>query len=221
MFNVIQKVKNPEIVVLTPLRTTDKIHKDLKKSLKRNNVLFDWVSFASDANCPSNANFAWENYIKKYDFYPHMLIKLDNDIEPEYHFLDKMYSTLKNSSSKIGYTYCNFQTYGTKKLLFKAKPFSIDSLLQQNYISSNSLIKTEAFLSVKGFNCNKEYERLCDWVMWLKLLEMEYEGIPCETFFKTEIKESSISNRSLKDYYEKYRRILKDIVEPLKIKLKN
>lgn len=220
MFNVIQKVKNPVSVVLTPLRTTDTIHKDLKKSLKRNNILFDWVSYSSDANCPQNANFAWENYIKTFNFYPETLIKLDNDIEPEYHFLDKLYYVLKNSSEKIGYSYCSFEMYGVKNLKFPVKKFSVKELLIQNYISSNSLIKMNAFLSVGGFNCNKEYERLCDWVCWLKLLEKGYEGIPClNTFFKTELKQDSISNRSVEDYYSKYRKILKEIVEPLRTKI--
>lgn len=41
MYREIQKVRNPEILVITPLREGDKISKETKRSIKRNDTLFD------------------------------------------------------------------------------------------------------------------------------------------------------------------------------------
>ena len=221
MFNIIQKTKDAEIVVLTPLRTTDSICKELKKGLKKNRVPYDWVSYASEANCPSNANLAFDNYLHEFKKVPPYIIKLDNDIEPDAHLLDNLWETLKKSSDNVAYAYCAFEIYGVKNLKFPAKEFSIKEMLIQNYISSNSLIKWKPFRIINGFNCNKSMERLCDWAMWLNLLDKGYIGTPSPGFFKTELKESGIGNRGLEDYYSKYRLILKELVEPLREKIKS
>jgi hypothetical protein len=80
MLNLIKDCKNPEILVITPLRISDKISKETKISIKRNKVNFIWYSYSSNNNVAKNFSLAL-NEIKQLISLPKYTIKIDNDTE--------------------------------------------------------------------------------------------------------------------------------------------
>ena len=223
MYKVIRKSKSPKYLVITPLKTGDKISKKTKKSVKRNKLPFDWVSYESDCNIPTNTTLALEQYRKKCGHGVDYIIKIDNDVYMDNGLLDEMYYVLKNSSDNVGYVYCGFSFIHElgMKTTFN-KEFNVSDLLQHNYISSNSMIKVDALDKVGGFVTNMGYERLLDWALWLRFLYHGYVGVRVGTKgFVTPLNKNGVSSRGLNDYQIKRQRVIKDFVLPIKEKIKD
>ena len=209
---IIKKSEDPKFLVITPLKVGDKISKETKKSVKRNNYPFDWISYEGDNNIPLNTTLALLKYEESYSC--DYVIKVDNDINMDRKLLDLMYEKLSKSDNDIGYAYCPFSyiLQDGNKISFNS-PFSADKLMRQNYISSNSMIKRKILDDVGGFVCDEKYERLLDWAFWLRCLYYGYKGlyIP-EKKFITPLNNNNVSSRGEDDYKIKYMRVLEDFV---------
>ena len=221
MYRVIRKLKSPKYLVITPLKTGDKISKKTKKGVKRNKLSFDWLSYESFCNIPTNTTLALEQYRKERDV--EYVIKVDNDITMDNGLLDEMYYVLKNSGDDVGYVYCGFSFIHElgMKTTFN-KEFNVSDLLQHNYISSNSMIKVNALDKVGGFVTDEKYERLLDWALWLRFLYYGYRGIRIDTKrFETPLNMNGVSSRGHNDYQIKRGRVIHDFVLPIREVIKD
>lgn len=216
LFSIVKKVENPKFLVITPLKIEDKISKKTLNSIEKNSTPFDWVSFNGKWNIPTNTKYALENYNKKFEKLPY-IVKIDNDINAAPCLLDFMYQTIKESNDNIAYVYSSFVYTKKDKIQyeFKAIPFSWKKLLNHNYISSNSMIKQDLLEKIGGFVCNKKFERLLDWALWLKFFENGYLGLPSQGFFAAEMNENSVSSRGIKDYKKKHEAVSQAFVKPI------
>jgi len=217
MIKEIIKCNDPDILAITPLRKCDKISKNTKKSIKRNKVKFEWISYSGDGNPYKNMDIAYKEY-QKLKKIPDYIIKVDNDITASRHWLDSMYNVLKESGDDIAYAFTSFEFTGYVNVRFDNKHFDANKLVQNNYISSMSLIKTKHLEKVGGFVTDDRYFRLLDWCLWLKFLMFGYKGIyaPGNGFVAYSGKDT-VSARSNDDYRIKRERVRTDFCEKIKI----
>jgi hypothetical protein len=221
MIKIIKEVKNPKVLIVTPLWAGHKISKETKKTLKRNDIPFTWISSSGRYNIPTNLENGLNWYDKKYGL-PDYYMMIDRDIIAGRHLIDKLYEKLSKvaGTCMIGsyfyaYAYASFQFKGTVNCNFPAVEYDIQRLLQANYISSNSMFLTEAARAV-GLVKNRKYERLLDWAFLLKLLKVGYVGIPCpEASFIAVSNTNDISAGSAEDYKIKHARVSKDFILPM------
>jgi len=215
MNTIIKEVKNPEILVVTPLWTGHKISKATKKTIKRNDVPYTWITSENQENIPTNLQNGLKWYKEKRGKLPKYYFMLDRDVVLGRHLLDRLYKTLENALPVVAFAYASFGFRGHMNLDFEAKPYDINRLLQHNYISSNSLFRSAATEKV-GLVTDDQYKRLLDWAFLLKLFYNGYHGEPCETAsFIVQSTESDISSGSKADYEQKRDRVLKDFAEPI------
>ena len=217
MFSVLQKCKDPQLLVLTPLLPNHKISKETKTHLKRNDIEFDWVSYASHNNIPTNASLALENYKKKFPNQKiNYIIMIDRDIIPSRNMLYNMYNTLSKSKKDVAYCYCNFEFRGKVNRAFKHIEFNAINLLRSNYISSNSMIKLDKLEEIGGFVIDPDLKRLLDWALWLKFLNAGYSGILCNSVsFIAESKTGDVSTGSDHEYWTKYKLVKERFIDPM------
>lgn len=215
MIKIIQKVKNPKILVVTPLLPDHNISKITKKTLKRNNVDFDWISSSDDRNIPENVLEAVHWYKNKYGMLPPYHMMIDRDIEAGRGLLDRLYKKLDKQPENIGYCYATFQFKGHVNANFPAISFDINRLLQGNYISSNSLFRSNVIENV-GLVTDDKYKRLLDYAFLLKCFKYGYIGIPePNAWFVVHSTKNDISAGSRDDYILKYKRVYQDFIVPL------
>lgn len=201
--------KNPEILIITPLRPTDKISKETKVSVKRNNTPFIWYSYSGEGNVMENFLQGKEKAGEELEKLPSYTIKIDNDTEWSRNTLDKMYSTLIKHPFAF-YCYCSFEYVGATNAKFPAIPFDPERLKKANYISSNTLFLTKILDEVPP-PTDDYYQRLLDWAYYLKLLSHEYKGVPCpDGYFVAKSSEDSVSSRGIEDYKIKHKRVVQD-----------
>ena len=215
MNTIIKEVKSPEILVVTPLWTGHKISKATKKTIKRNDVPFTWITSEGQNNIPTNLQNGLSWYKEKVGKLPKYYFMLDRDVILGRHLLDRLHKTLENALPAVAYAYASFGFRGHMNLDFEAKPYDINRLLQHNYISSNSLFRSAVTEDV-GLVTDDKFKRLLDWCYLLKLFDHGYYGEPCETAsFIVQSTESDISSGSKADYQTKRDRVLKDFAEPI------
>lgn len=216
MIKIIREDKNSEILVVTPLLPGHKVSKDTKRTIKRNNIPFTWIISEGNNNIPINVENGLNEYRKQAGESLRYLLPLDRDIILGRSMLDRMYVSLRSSPVHIAYTYANFEFRGVVNKEFPAIPFDINSLVFNNYISSNSMIKIECLDKVGGFVKDDKYKRLLDWCLWLKFFDNGFIGLPCPiaSFIATST-EDDISTGTNQDFYLKRKRVLEDIVKPL------
>lgn len=171
----LKKVNNPKLIVITPLKNGDKISKLTKKTIKRNNIEFDWISVESDNNRPTNLEYGINNIGYFYDYF----LPLDNNIELGRYFIDRLYNKIKNSNDNIGYVYGNLEYKGKINYKFPAIEFNLEKLLQNNYISSNSMFKTDYVIEI-GLVKDNSMKRLLDWVFLIQMARFGYYGMPAK-----------------------------------------
>ena len=219
MLTIVHKSKNPKFLVITPLRLGDEIYPNLMESIWINKTKFDWITYCGPNNIPLNTQNGLKEYCKN-NKKPKYFIKVDNDIVFKTNVLDEMYNKLKLSSKNIAYCYSSFAFIGKMTAYFKAQEFDINKLINSNYISSVSMIKTEAFENTGGYITDDKYIRLLDWAHWLYLYKRGYKGIPCNGMFHAIVNKSGISNASSEDYFKKRELIIRDFINPLKENIK-
>jgi len=208
MLEKVQKVKDPKIFVITPLKEDDKISKVLRKTIKNNLIEFDWYTYRSDNNTAKNFQCALDEFKNL----PFAVIKIDNDIELGNKMLDRLYDTLSKSEEQIAYSYCPFQFVGVTNVSFPPIEWNWQRLLKANYISSNSLIKSKVIREIPLI-IDDYYKRLLDWAYWIHLGNNGYIGkLDNRTSFKAHTRNSSISANDAQDYNIKYKRVEKDFI---------
>lgn len=211
MIKVLVKHKKPEVLVITPLLTGHKISVETKKSLKRNKVPFEWISYMGKENPCKNAQLAFDIYRKNNDNIPPYIIKIDNDIIAQRGMIDQMYNTLEKSMTHEAYCYCSFEFQGSVNIKFPAIPFDAEKLKKNNYISSCSLMKTKRFIEVGMWVTDNRGFRLLDWATWLRFLKRSYIGIPnTKTSFIAIADKDSISAGNNDDFYLKRKWVLEN-----------
>jgi hypothetical protein len=215
MVKIIQECKNPEILVVTPLLPGHKVSGITKKTLKRNKVPFTWILSEGDQNIPKNHLQAIQHYKNNKGKLPPYIQFLDRDIEAGRGFLDRLHARLKDVPLNIGFAYANFKYRGAVHADFPAIPYDINRLIQSNYISSNSMWKSNVVEHV-GLVTDDKYKRLLDWAFLIKAYSYGYIGVPEPTAnFIAHSTENDISAGSQEDYMIKYKRVWKDFIVPL------
>jgi len=147
-----------------------------------------------------------------YDF----ILMIDNDIIANKGMIDKLVRTLDECKDEnVAYAYASFEFKGYVNIKFIAKKFDVKRLLNNNYISSNSLIKTSIIEKI-DFVYDNKYKRLLDWAYWLKLLKNGYIGISCsEAHFIAKSSANDVSAGSSKDFNLKRNRVVEDFILPM------
>jgi hypothetical protein len=211
----IHEEKNPEILVVTPLLPEHGVSGVTKKTLKRNNVPFYWVSSAGKNNIPTNALQGIEYYKKKFGKLPPYYMMIDRDIEAGRGLLDRLHYKLEKSNANIGYCYATFEFRGHINHQFPAMPFDINRLVMGNYISSNTMFKSHVIQEV-GLVTDDQYKRLLDYAFLLKCFRMGFMGVPePKAYFIAHSTKNDISAGSNEDYRLKYKRVFDDFIKPL------
>lgn len=214
-FTILKEVKDPQILVITPLWTGHKISKLTKKTIKRNDVPYTWITSEGQNNIPTNVSMGIEWYKKQKNDFPDFYFPLDRDVILGRYLLDRLYKTLENALPAVAFSYSSFSFRGHMNLDFEAKPYDINRLLQHNYISSNSMFRSAVTEKV-GLVSDEKYKRLLDWCYLLKLFDHGYYGEPNGTAsFIVQSTESDISSGSKADYETKRDRVLKDFAESI------
>lgn len=214
-FKTIHEDKNPEILVVTPLLPNHKISGITKKTIKRNNVPFVWISSAGQNNIPTNALQGIEYYRKKIGKLPTYYMMIDRDIEAGRGLFDRLYYKLEKSNVNIGYCYASFEFRGHINHQFPAMSYDINRLLRGNYISSNTMFKSHVIDEV-GLVTDDKYKRLLDYAFLLKCFKMGYIGIPePNAHFIAHSTEKDISAGDGDDYRLKYGRVYQDFIRPI------
>ena len=212
---ILKETKNPEILVVTPLWPGHKISKLTKKTIKRNSVPYTWLVSEGENNIPTNLENGLKWYKKQNGKLPPYYFMLDRDIVLGRYVLDRLYNTLSNSEPEVAFAYASFAFRGHINLDFPAKQYNINKLMQHNYISSNSLFRSEVTEKV-GLVTDNKYKRLLDWAFLLKLFKHGYHGAPCEiASFTVQSTENDISAGSNQDYQIKREKVVRDFVMPI------
>jgi hypothetical protein len=216
MIKRIVKCKDPEVLVITPLSPGSKVSRDTKKSIKRNRTPFEWVSYMGDGNPYKNTQIAYKQYRRDHGGVPKYVLKVDNDITASRYWIDKMYNTLESSEPNVSYAYTSFEFTGCVSIKFPTMQFNPQRLIQSNYISSCSLVKTQLLDQTGGFVIDDKYFRLLDWCLWLQFLKYGFIGTPVENaHFVAYAGPKSVSCRGQEDYSEKYQYVKRDFIDPL------
>jgi len=216
-FNTINKTKNPDILMITPLAKGDIVSYQTLNIISDNDIEIDWITFTGDGNPYQNFNSALELYKTQYSL-PKYIIKIDNDINAKKNMLFDMKRTLDYSKSNVAYTYCSFNFTGYLNLTINAIPFNSDKLGKTNYISSMSMMKSECLEEIGGVVTDNKYFRLLDWALWLKFLNNGYIGEVTNTSFTAYASKNSISNKGHDDYKKKALRVIEDFYVPFVLK---
>lgn len=212
MLNIVKQDKNPEFCIITPLKPGDKVSRDTKISVKRNDKPFIWATYEADNNVACNFKLGLQE-LKKYVKLPPYIIKVDAYTDWSRNTLDNMVETLKNTSNNIAYCYCSFEYRGSINQKFPAVDFDSEKLKKMPYISSNSLFKTKVLEEIELVT-DDYYKRLLDYAYFLKLLKNGYIGVPCKNgYFISYSKTGDISAGDEKDFRLKFGRIKEDFID--------
>lgn len=178
-FEVVLSEKDPELLIVTPLRKKDKINRECEQSILKgqSQIRKVWVTFKSKNSASFNRI---EGYKKSKSFLrknlPPYLLFCDNDIEWFPGAFLQMINVLRQTEDNIGYCYCGFRYIGHRNIQFPPKPFDGEFLKRMNYISTMSIHKTETFKQYGKLDLN--LQRYQDWDMWLNyLINHQIEGI--------------------------------------------
>lgn len=215
MIKIIQEVKDPEILVVTPLLPGHKLSGITKKTLKRNKVPFYWITSEGDQNIPKNALQGIQWYKNNKGKLPLYIQFIDRDIEAGRGLLDRLFMRLDKTGLNIGFAYASFKYRGRINADFPAISYDINRLIQSNYISSNSMWKSGVIEHV-GLVTDDKYKRLLDWAFLIKAYSYGYVGVPEPAAnFIAHSTENDISAGSQEDYMIKHKRVWQDFVVPL------
>ncbi len=209
----IVKCKNPEILLITPLKIGDKVSKETKKSIKRNKTPIEWVSYQDIYNPAMNTKMAYDRWVYDNGSVPYVM-KIDNDITASRGMIDKLYNGLKSQPHSVAYSYCSFEFTGCIKVKFSLRKFDEILLKKQNYISSCSLIDTSKLREIGGFVTDDNYKGLLDWCLWLKFLKNGYKGQPVQSaHFSAHASVKSVSCWPGGGYMETRKKVINDFCD--------
>jgi len=223
MLKILKQDKDANILVITPLLTGHQIFNQTKTALQRNTVPYIWASFEGSGKHAFNVQAGLDEYKRQFGKFPPYIQILDRDIIAGRYMLDRLLDVLSRaqirSDKKIGYAYASFEYKGYINMQFPARLFDINMLMRGNYISSNSLYRSDVIEEVGGFVTEERYHRLSDYAFFLKLFYNGYHGIPCaNASFVAISSKDDISAGSQEEYIETFKRIQEDFVKPIKEK---
>lgn len=207
-YTVLHLSESPEFSIVTPLKTGDSISVVTKDSVFSCEIPFNWISVESDNNVMRNFELGFFELLKR-KVLAKNIIKIDNDTEWTDDTLAEMSFVLNNSEQNVGYAYCSFGYKGFINNQFPAINFNEEKLRKGNYISSNSMFKSQVIYNL-GLVTDYQYVRLLDWAFLLKCLNAGYIGKPCAGYFTAHSTKNSISSRSMEDYNIKKERVMRD-----------
>lgn len=150
-----QTIKALEIIVVD-----DGSEKSLEAIRKTSPISFELL------HIPHHGAAAARNFgaaIAKRD----LLFFCDADVILVPTFLEKLSEALYNHP-KFAFAYCSFEWHGNT---FIARPFSVEELKKNNYISTMSILRRDAF---PGFD--ESLPRFQDWDLWLTIAERSGKG---------------------------------------------
>lgn len=228
MLKILRKSKNKELLVITPLLKTDtishSISKKTKETIKNNNIDFIWVSFEGPYKHATNVQNGIEQFKKQFGFLPKYIQILDRDIILSKNMLDKLHDTIKKASIndyRYAFSFCPFEYKGYINIKFPPKEYNINILLNNNYISSNSMYVTDAIEKVGGFVTDERVHRTSDWAMFLKLYKYGFIGKLCEnTSFVAVSTKNDISAGSNDEFIKTRKLIYENYILPMGLSFK-
>lgn len=216
MLKIITECKNPSILVITPLLDGRKISKETKVSIKRNDTPYIWASHTSKEKHAKNVQLGINAFKKEFRYLPQYIQILDDDITLGRYMIDRLFNVLDKTSDDIGYAYCGLEYKGHVNIKIPVVDFNIERLKMKNYISSNSLYKTEMLYKVGGLVTELEYHRLSDWAFFLKSYKLGYKGVyVSNTSFIAKSTPSDISAGSDEEHYITKRLVTEKFVSTL------
>jgi glycosyltransferase involved in cell wall biosynthesis len=118
------------------------------------------------------------------------LLYLDADDSLPVDYLERCLDVI--DSPKVGLVYTDRQEFGERSLRMTAPPFSADALEQYNYISSNALIRRQAFDMVGGYRAIAH--SLEDWDFHRRVIRMGYVARHAATFLNYRIHADSMNS---------------------------
>lgn len=216
IIKMIKEAKKSNLLIVTPLLPGHKISRETKRTIKRNSTPYTWITSEGPYNIPTNLQYGLNWYKEQNGSLPKYYLMLDRDIILGRYMIDRMYNLFEKTEGPFAFCYASFEFKGHINKEFHADPYDINRLLRGNYISSNSMFKSDIVESV-GLVTDDKYKRLLDWVFYLKLfLEGPYAGIACpKAHFIAQSTEEDVSARSNEDYKLKHGRVHEDFVIPV------
>lgn len=211
---IIREDKEAEVLVITPLLPGHKVSKETKKTINRNNTKLVWIKSIGDNNIPTNVENGLLWFKNNKSHLPQYCLPLDNDIILGRYMIDRLVGKMSIMPDFVAYSFASFRFKGVMNHSFPAVKFDVGKLLKDNYISSNSLFRTEVLLKIPSVK-DEKYRRLLDWVYFIKLLDRGYIGVPCkEANFVALSTPEDISSGSTKDWKLKKKRVFHDFIKP-------
>lgn len=221
MIKIVKEVKKTDVLVITPLLPGHQISKETKRSIKRNTIPYTWITSEAENNIPTNLQNGLDWWKKQKGSLPKYYLMIDRDIILGRYMIDRMYNLFEEALTQtpdapFAFCYASFEFKGHINKEFPANPYDINQLLRGNYISSNSMFKSDIVDSI-GLVTDDKYKRLLDWAFYLKLfLEGPYAGLACpKAHFVAQSTEDDISARSEEDYKLKHKQVHDDFVLPI------
>jgi len=174
-----------KITVVIPHRTTEDASQTLNSLAEQTFKDFKTV-VQSDNNL--GANWARNEGFKQCD--TEFVLFSDNDISWKDNAIEVLYQTLQRFR-RASYSYGRFEI---DRVIWGHQMFDPIKLRLGNYISTMSLIRSDDFRSVGGFDETlKGYQ---DWDLWLSFLAQGKRGAYCnELIFTTEPRNGISANR--------------------------
>lgn len=178
--------KNYEIIIVDD-GSTDSITLEILANLKSNSSL---RILTKENAGPASAR----NLGMKYSFGEFLLfLDSDNRIHPDY--ISKALSIFSQDVN-VGWVYSipNFFGESLNSLkVFQTLKYSMDRLLEGNYIDMCALVRREAFLEVGGFDEHPDLIGFEDWDLWIRMGQTSWRSyfIP-EQLFDYRVRKDSV-----------------------------
>ena len=155
------------VSVCVPLTRHEMFEKINRPTIRGNDPAEVWISATDEHVCIKRNRMA-QRARQPFLFF------CDDDIALEPNALRMLLDALRENP-RAAYAYCDYKTVnhptrGTR--IYKSKPFDVDMLRFENYISTMSLIRAEAFV---GFD--ETLDRYQDWDLWLAMAEAGHVGV--------------------------------------------
>ena len=133
------------------------------------------------------ANWARNEGFKQVD--TEYVLFSDDDINWMPYALETLYNALQGTLASYSYGHFNVNVNGEYGLTEADREFDPHLLLERNFISTMSMIRSADFL---GFD--ESIKRFQDWDLWLTMLRQGMEGVYCRKLIFTTEERMGITN---------------------------
>jgi len=101
------------------------------------------------------------------------LLNGDDILDPRYVELTRPHM----DDDRVGFVYTGFEWFGAAERVVEAPPFDARALAFGNYAHAASLVRTEAYRSVGGFD-ERFSDHHEDWALWVSMTRAGWVGAP-------------------------------------------